>query len=293
VSADAITATATSTKTGSTYTTAAKSEFVNLKIGGVLVADQSPDVNTKIVIPGVAEVFLNQQGVTSVDHQITVNALRVNILSTNPQQLPTGVIVVASAQSSIKTVTSMAYGNAYGTQVDVAGVLKSGATASVTLPCGGSGGTVRSSSVAGLLLPPVLTAGAAETSAASFPTATNNKAVTLVTVAGVKVLNDVLTVDAVTSKAAADRRGSTLTTSTAGSSIVGLKINGKAYSGSLKENTLVNIAGVGTLTLNQVIKTSSGIEVRGLSLTLNTNVGATLKGTTVNVGVAKAGVYPR
>ena len=52
----------------------------------------------------------------------------------------------------------------------------------------------------------------------------------------------------------------------------------------------MRIAGVGTLTLRGVVRSSSKIQVRGLQLKLDTAVGGLTTGTVITIGSADAGV---
>jgi hypothetical protein len=200
-----------------------------------------------------------------------------------------GYIVIANATASIKNVTQLAYGSAYGSQVDLAGVIKSGATAAVTIPCGGTNGEKIYNNLASLTLPQdAVDIGEARTSA--YSSTDDKTAITKAIVEDINLLDGVVTVDAVTTKATAVRSGSTVKTSSYGSSIAGLKINGKGVTFSTKENQKINIAGVGTLYLRKAERTSVSIRVTAVQLVLSTDKLGLKKGTVINVASAKAGV---
>ena len=75
-----------------------------------------------------------------------------------------------------------------------------------------------------------------------------------------------------------------------GTRLVGLKVNGKSYSTSVKANTKIDILGVGTLYLRRVVKAGSGVSVYGIYRQAAVAVGDHPEGTIVTVAAAKAGV---
>ncbi|HEY5821516.1 MAG TPA: choice-of-anchor P family protein [Propionibacteriaceae bacterium] len=289
ITASAITSTAIATVENGVVKTGASTDFVNLRIANLPI-DLHPTPNSGISIPGVADVLFNQQSVSMDGKEITVNAFRVNLLKNNGLNLPSGFIVLGNAKASVQTIKSLPYGSAYGTQVDLLGIITSGATAQVNIPCGGSDGVKKTANLVGLNVPGVISTGVARTSAVSTEDGTTTTATTKAIVDGVNLLNGAIRLDTITSKSSTTRKGTKVTTSSAGSSLVGLKINGKSITVSAKENTKIDVAGLGTIYLNKVVRTSTSIQVTGLSVTLNTAIGDLTKGTSINVGVSKAGV---
>ena len=296
VQADAITSTAKVSHSSKGYTRTGSSVFTNLTINGLPVSAK-PAKNTTITIPGIATVLLNSQGssTSSGSHALRVTALRVNLLDGSPLLLPAGRVVVATAAANLHSPTHRRpYGSAYGTKVDLLGVVKSGATAAVYLPCGGSSGVLRKNNVASASLGTALRVGAVKSAAKSTDSAKATVATTNNQVAGVRLLDDKITIDAVTTRASTTRKGSKVTSrSSAGTRVVGLKILGVSRSVSTKENTKISIAGIGTLYLHRAVRTSTGLHVYGVQLTLSTNQSGLLAGSTITVGSAQAGVAAR
>lgn len=294
ITASAVTTTAKSKRNiNGTYTLSGSSLLEGLRIAGRAV-DTTPGKNTDITIKGVATVRLNAQSTSTADgaQAQNVTALRVTLLPNNTLKLPAGTIVVGSASASLaRPVNFQAYGSAYGTQVNVGSTVTSGPTAAVGLPCGGSNGATRTNNTAAVNLGPVLKVGATQTTAKSTDTATNTVSTTTATTGAVNLLGGIVTLDAVTAKASTTRKGATVTSSTSGTQVVGLKIRGVSRTVSSAENSSVDIAGVGTLHLRRAVRTSTGVTVYAAQLTLSTAQLGLAAGTTLNVGVAQAGVY--
>ena len=247
----AIEAKATVTLNSSGYTQSGKTTFVGLKIGGITVPDVTPSPNTEIPVPLFGKVILNQQGTLNQFglHSQGVNGLRLIISNpANPAGLPTGEIVISYALASLHSPAfRRAYGVAYATKIQVGDVIQSGASAAVNLPCGGSSGVTRTNNLAGVNLPGILTVGAGTTTAKSTDSATSTNARTTATIGAVNLLSGVVTADAIKAVSSTTKQGSTYTRSSAGTSIVDLRINGNPVTINLGPNTTIPIAGVGNL----------------------------------------------
>ena len=211
VEADAVTTVATASRGPGGYSTKGSTTFVNLKIGGIRQVNAPASNAIDITVPGIARIRINRQGVSTAYGITTISqqAVRIDTLQGNKLDLPVGYIVIANSTASIKNVSQLAYGSAYGSQVDLAGVIKSGATAGVRIPCGGSNGKTITSSLATLTLPnTAVDLGEARTSAYSSPD--HKTAITQAIVEDIHLLDDVVTIDTVTAKATAVRSGSTV-----------------------------------------------------------------------------------
>ncbi|WP_375425894.1 choice-of-anchor P family protein [uncultured Friedmanniella sp.] len=293
VQASAITSTAKVKYSSAGYTRAASTVFTNLRVAGTSVTAR-PGVDTIISIPDVATVRINGQSTSTTNgaHSITVTGLRITLLAGNRLGLPTGDIVVGVATSDLRDpVHRLASGAAYGTLVNVAGVVKSGATAAVGQPCAGSNGVTLTNSVDSTTLGSALHVGAVRSATKSTDTSAKTLSVATNTVAGIDLLDGVVTIDAVEAKAATTAKGtSTPSSSSSGTKVVGLKVNGVSRTVSTAENTSINIAGVGTLYLHRALRTSTGIQVYAVQLKLSTASQGLGVGTVITVGSAKTGV---
>ncbi len=310
VQADAISVTAKMVFRGGKYEREASTKFVGLRVNGVTVPDQTPAPNRVITIPLVGRVRLNVQTPSDdfKNHSITANALRIEVDADLDGPLPgipglpgtpdipgNGLVSIAYAQASLSSPNfARASGNAYATQVRAGSLAKSGPTAIVYLPCGGTGGGTRTNNIANLAGLPgplngVLNAGAAKTTGKSTDSASaGTNATTTASIADVELLDGLITVDAVTAKASTTRKGSAVTRSSAGTKIVGLRISGTTRSVGTGENQRISVPGVGNLYLNRNIRETSGLQVYALQLELTQAFEGLPDGTTINVGAAKA-----
>ena len=100
VTATLVVAMASSTGNGTTATSNAEgSTLVGLTVNGVPLGDVSPPPNTRIDIPGVGTVFLNEQ-VLGGD-SVHTTALTVNMIHVVLTGVAAGDIIVASAHSDV------------------------------------------------------------------------------------------------------------------------------------------------------------------------------------------------
>lgn len=293
VSADAVTSASSSIMSGSGYSTSSTGTiFTNAKVLGLpILLNVAP--NTKIVLPGVGYVLLNEQisKVTSTSAKLTVNAVHIHITLGGILGLPVGSqIVVASAESSTRASVALLSGFAYGTDVRLAGILDAGRTADVTLACTGDT-SEETNNVAGVDLPGVLNTGAVHTTAVGTVGTSSTNGETTASVAGLNLLSGLVAATTITADASASTNGSGVTLSDNGSIFVGLAVSGHPEIVNPSANTHVSIAGLGTLWLHRVIQTSTSIEVRMVELVVDADNTLGLPiGADVRISVAKVGL---
>jgi hypothetical protein len=277
------------------YHTKGTTTLVGLNVLGVPVSN-SPSKNKTIQLPGLGNLVLNEQTTSTSfgDHTMGVNGLRLILTAGNTAGLPAGQLIISRASSSLHAPThNRAFGEAYGTRVQVGGLLSSGPTAArVYLPCGGSNGATRTNGVTSTnSQASAATTGAAASTAKSTDTSNATTATTTSGITGgISLLAGVVTADAATAKATTTRKGTTLTRSSAGTTIANLKIKGKSVTIPSGANRTINIAGVGTLYLHRVVSESSGLHVYALQLVLSTAQLGLPVGAVVTVGSAQSGV---
>lgn len=294
ISATEVTSSSTLTRTPSgTYKTTGSSRLTGLRIAGSSV-DASPSPNTTVSIPGVATVKLNAQATSTSagTRTLAVVGIQVTLLAENSLGLPTGTITVATSNATQNLpVFNKAYGSAYGTKVEVGDVIRSGATAEVSIGCGGTNGVTRTNNVAGVDVAPLIKAGAVATTAQSTDAVNGTRTITTAKVEGITLLGGIVSVDGVNARAQAGKVGTgSVSSSSTGTEIVNLKINGASRVVSSAENSKIQIAGVGTLVLRATTRTSTGINVTALQLTLDTEQLGIPSGTTIRVANTSAGV---
>jgi hypothetical protein len=295
IQATAIVSRATVSHNSTGYHPSGTTSFVGLKVLGI-PRSNTPAKNTTILLPGIGKVVLNEQSTSTSfgDHTMAVNGLHLTVNAINTAGLPAGHLIISRASSSLHSPTNnRAFGEAYGTRVQLGGLLSSGPTAArVYLPCGGSNGVTRTNGISSTnSQASAVTTGAAASTAKSTDTATATTATTSSGITGgINLLAGIVTADAATAKATTTRKGTTVTRSSSGTTIANLKINGTPVTIPSGANRTVNIAGVGTLYLHRVINESSGLHVYALQLVLSSAQGALPSGAVLTVGSAQSGV---
>jgi hypothetical protein len=255
-------------------------------------APQHPTADQKMALPGVGSVVLNHQRRSRGygTERITVTALTVNVQGNNSLGLPAGKMLISRATATLHRPTHrQASGNAYGSRIVSGDQVKSGKTAPIYLPCGGSnGGTRRNNS--GATSSQALQGAATHTTARSTDSAQRTMALVTSTISGANLLGGVIKADTIVAHARATRSGTTLSRSSSGTSIGDLTINGQRQSGTQPVNTKHAIPGIGTLWIHRVIKTPSGLQVYALQLILSRAQDGLSKGSVITLGAAKAQV---
>jgi hypothetical protein len=296
VHADAMKANSHIEMNGTSYPAAGSTTLVNASIGGVAIAVH-PARDQTIAIPAVGIVVLNHQSGSQTDllHSWNVTAMKITVSATNTLGLAPGVIVISSATASLhEPLYRLPYGDAFGTAVNLAnGTVYSGRTAFVSLPCGGSDDRVITNNVVDVSLPAVLSTGAADSSATSSDTALKTTATTQSRIANVSLAGGVVTATTLTANANASRNFSGITFPGSGTTFVNLVIAGVPFSGTPPPNTTITIPLVGTLKLNVIQTTATGVQVYGMQLVLSAPLGALPAGAKIIVAAAKAGVNRR
>ncbi len=294
VTAEAVESVSSSiSSSGGFSTSSAGTTFTNAHVLGLPVhINVAP--NTRIVLPGIGYVVLNEQGsqVTSTGARLTVNAIHIKVSQDNTLGLPIGTdLIVAHAQSDTLINEGLLAGFGYGSSVN-AGTVQAGRSAEVTLGCTGTNDEVESNDVAGVNVPGILTAGVVHTTATGTVTPAGASGTITASVAGVDLLASLVTASAVTAQANAASGSGGITLSDTGSLFVGLAVAGHPEIGANPDpNTRVSIAGLGTLWLHRVLQTSTSIEVRMVELVVDVDNSFGLPvGADIRVAVAHTGV---
>jgi hypothetical protein len=277
---------------GSFSTSAAGTKFVGLVVAGHHISG-TPAPNTKINLPGVGHVILNQQvsTITKTHASLTVIAIHVFVTQSNPVAKPGTQIVVSFAHSGVGgPVAGLLDGLAYGARANVGTTLIAGKEFPESLSCLGTNGKARTNQGAGLSIPGILTSGTVTDTVQGTATATTASAAASSTVQGLNLLGG--TVKATAIKAAVSATGNPPTFGDT-STFLHLTVAGHPGIGShVAPNTKVTLAGLGTLWLHRRLKTTHKITVIMVQLvvTVAGNPEGLKVGTTVNVAYAQASV---
>jgi hypothetical protein len=294
ITADEVTAVSATSHDGTGFhVTDAGSGIVNLAINGVPVT-AAPPPNTTIPLPGVGSVVLNEQ----VQHigantaSFTVNMIHVNVTAALPGIAPGTQIIVAHATSDLElNKAGPLDGHAYGTAADVSGLVVSGRTALVIMPCGGTRGAGRSNDIAGVSVPGVVSTGTVTDTAQGTVSGQSASGETTSTVQTANLLAGVVTADLITADAHASNAGGTITLGDTGSTFGNLVVNGQSFPADVPPNTMMSGGGL-TIWLHRVIQRSNSIEVRMIEVIVTgPNAGGLQIGLDLRVAVAEASVH--
>jgi hypothetical protein len=261
----------------------------------------SPARNTKVAVPGVGTLVLNEEQ-RSTDSQgtttLVVSALDLHVSQQNTLGLPVGSqLIVGHTRSGITDLGTRARvdGHGFGTSLTSGSTVVSGRTAFQPLACLGTDGTVQQRSLAAVAIPGVVSTGLVTSSVEAVVIPGASTVTTGDVVDGVRVLPDgltqLLTASAVTAQAHISSVDGVRSSSDSGSGFSGLQVAGfPAVGDDVAPNTALTIPGVGTLYLHRVIQAPHWIEVRMIELVVTGSAPGLASGSDLIISDAKASV---
>ncbi|MDR6638299.1 choice-of-anchor P family protein [Paenarthrobacter nitroguajacolicus] len=298
ITAGAITSESSADKnTAGVFSGSNKTTIADLKVLGVAVG-ANPGANTVLdlavpLVGSVGKITLNGQEKRVVNgvYRVSTTALRVEVLKSGLPGLKVGTDIRIGVSIADLTPAQAGYlaGSGYSTRTVLAsGLLNSGSTALAYARC--NGGTT-SANVAGINIPGLATAGAASTKTIGVLTPQPKITVTN-SISGLNVLNGLIQADAIKAETAATRAaGATTSTLTDTSTFTNLRIAGlPAINASVAPNTVVQVAGLGKVTLHKVSKSSIGIVVTMIDVELSQPIGALPTGSKLQIGYSYSAV---
>jgi hypothetical protein len=294
VAADAVTSASTTSRTSSTGAygvSSAGTQFAGLSVAGVPISG-TPAPNTRLTLPGVGYVVLNQQTshIGADSASLTVIGLRVVVTITTPLADAGTQIDVGYATSSLGgPVLGLLNGVGYGASAHVGGNLIAGEEFPQRMPCLGTHGSTLTNSGVSAGIPGVLTAGTVTSTAAGSASAKRVTGQVTATVEGID-LRGMVTATAVEADVTAAGNPPTFGDT---STFLGLSVAGQPGIGdNVPANTKVPLSGIGTLWLHKVVQTASSIRVIMIQLdvTVPSNPLGLTPGTVINVASAQVGV---
>jgi len=161
--------------------------------------------------------------------------------------------VLVQAAPALASASKIAFlGDAFGSEVAVSGIVKSGRSALSTLGCTDVVGVTHTNSVASVTTP-VLSTGTVTTSAASETTSTGVASTSTATTQSASLLGGLVSVTTIqsVSTTSRDSTSGTFSTSATGTQFVGLTVAGVPIGGTPAPNTTIPLPGVGSVILNQ------------------------------------------
>jgi hypothetical protein len=282
---------ATTRKNGQYSFSTEGSQFVNLTINGQQVGQQTQ--TQSIPLPGLGKIviFAHAHSIRDGVAQLFVNMLVVEILHPNDQGIPVGTrMVIAHALSRLERTAGPLGGRAWGSRVAVGNTLESGPSFTTYLPCPGTKGQVISQSGAAANLPAPIVLGTVTNKAKGTVGRLVTSGETSSQIVDVNLGDGQITADLIKADAAIERRNGLITFDTSGSNFGGLVIQGQGQSGAPDPNTVIDVPGLGKITLYQVVKGRNFVIVRMFHLeVLQDNPDIPL-GTDVVLGYAKVSI---
>src|SRR5579872_4961038 len=272
ITADDITAVSgTMDQNGTLKVSATGSSFTNLVVAGQKIQG-TPDPNTKIDLPGLGYVILNEQHSKSTDSsaKLVVNMIHVFVTQANALKIPKGAqVIVAEAESNLEIAKIAALdGFSYGSSAHVGTKVISGRSAQEIMPCLGTNGEIRDNTTAGVHVPKILTTGTVKDTVRGTISSSTVTEETTSNINGASLVQGLLTAKVIKAESNASvTEGDKFKFSDTGSRFVGLTVAGhRNIHDNVPPNTKVEISGLGTLWLHRVIQTDSYIEVRMIEL---------------------------
>jgi hypothetical protein len=288
-----VSTTSRNSTTGAFGVRATGTRFVGLTVAGHSVSG-TPKPNTRMNLPGVGYVILNQQKshITKQAAGLTVIAIHVVVTKTTSAAVAGTQVEVAFATSSLGSpVTGLLTGLAYGASANVGKTVIAGDEFPQPLACLGTDGKTDTNSAASVTIPGVLSSGTVSDTAEGVATATTVSGEVTSTVQGLNLGAGTVKATAVKADVTASGNPPALGDK---SSFLGLHVAGHPGIGdTVPPNTKVPLSGIGTLWLHRVTKTTTGIKVIMIQLrvTVSGNPLGLKPGTVVNVAAARVGVH--
>jgi hypothetical protein len=295
VTASSVVATSKATSTSGTSAGSAASSVTGLKVGGVAVSSSSAPntiIDLKVAGESVGRVMINQQvkGASGNQYTVDTTALSITIVKNTKVKLAAGTLIVVGRARAALTPATIGYvaGIGFATKSTSAdGKVISGATAAASLGCTGGSST---NSFASSTVTSLLTTGAASTTA----TATVGRSVSVDVVNRVgtlKVLSTVIGANTITAHTSASKMGTGAAVLHDTSAFAGLTIKGVAYANTnVHPNTVMKVAGLGTITLHKVSRTATALTVTMIEIKLDHSIGNLSNGSTIAIGYSSSSI---
>jgi hypothetical protein len=205
-----------------------------------------------------------------------------------------GTLVAQSPAASAATLENGFGANAYGTELNVAGLVTSGRSALSSLGCTSQVGVTHTNSVASVGAPPLLTSGTVSTSATTQATATGVASTATSSIQDVSLLGGVVTVGALTSESTTSQNTTTgkFSVSSAGTHFASLTVLGLPILVQPGPNTEIALPGIGSVILNQqkshVSKNAANLTVIAIHIDVTITTPLAKAGTQIVVSYASS-----
>jgi hypothetical protein len=269
-------------------TTDVKVAHIVLAVANQPVVDLPiPKPGAPVVIPGLLSISIGKEKRVTTPSSAVAKAEGLTI-----QVIPTHTSVrVAHTATKLDTgiKRGLFFGKANATQVKALGdLVRSGPQPLQVIPCQGTGGKVRSKSLAAVSIPGVLQVTAAGAAASGKQDKKRASGYTSAQVAHADVLNGLLVLDAIRAKAHVVRTKHDVKVDTDGTTIGSILLNGQPISLDALDD--LEIPGVLTVDTNVVTKKKAGVEVVAVRITLLNGSGAVIDLAHAQLDIAGSGL---
>lgn len=286
---------------------ATQTTFLGLTIAGKTYPANVP-ANTTIGIPGIATVILNYStskatstGAVAIGAGLVVRLLEARAGAAAGSQITLNPVYAAVNRPATAVPGAPIGGTAYGSYVHAAvngvATVESSPTARTTLPASGTNGNTITNSTTNVSVPGVLLLGAVQTEGSGIQSASLSDASETASVTKVSLFNGLITADAIgTTSHVRLVGGSTGTRTNQGSmTFVNLKVAGTVIPLNVAPNTVINVANLGAVTINEqyAINNAYGIRERviGLHIVLSTARDGLPVGASVEVATSLTAIF--
>lgn len=298
IKADAIESTSFASASSAGLDGGTSTTFVRLTIGGKAYPLNVPP-NTKIEIPGLVEVVINEQRIDKSIPGKTIRtmgtALHLTLLKQQGQapagaeiQLnPTQALIVPTGDAVASAVGGFSYATFAGVQAGDQVKVLAQPTGIVMLPSTGTNGQETSNTIVGANIPNVAEIGAITTKANAKTIIGYSDVSTGARLAKINLLGGLITADAVDVTAHV-RKSAADNVAEAQLNFVHLVIAGKKIPIDVKPNTQLYILGIGQVYINQQLTKPNYSAIVGLRITLSTKKFGLPIGADIHVAVASS-----
>jgi hypothetical protein len=295
IQADAVETVTTATKTPNGLSSSSSTKFIGLTIAGQEYPATLPKDFT-VTIPGIASIVANSSTSYTLagGSYITGFGLYVGLLkpfkdvpaAATVLLNPTQSVVVPAPPPAAPQIGGVGYSSMVKASVGPALDVDAGPSAFIATPPGGTDGETIQNATAEVTVPSVLHVAAAKSSTSG--TTVPGRGVVRVDneLAGLDVLSGLITADGISAEATVKKRNSHRIRTRLTTRLLNLSVAGTAIPANVPPNTVLDLAGVGTLVVNEQKRGSWGGYVRALHLTLSTAQDGLPVGAEIEVGVA-------
>jgi hypothetical protein len=302
IKADAIESTSFASASSAGLDGGTSTTFLRLTIGGKAYPLNIP-ANTKIEIPGIVSIVINEQQIIKSVPGKTIRtkgtALHLTLLKDDKstgapagaeiELNPTQALIVPTGNDVASAVGGFAYATYAGVAVGDQIKVLAQPTGIVMLPSNGTNGQETKNTIAAANIPGVATIGAISTTANAKTIVGYSDVQNGAELANINLLGGLITAQAVSVNTHV-RKTSTGTDdlATASMNFVHLKIAGQTIPIDVKPNTQLYILGIGQVYINQQLTKPGYAVIVGLRITLSTKKFGLPIGADVQVGVASS-----